>query len=194
MSGLAVRALTLETWPAFAALVEKDGGIFGGCWCLGFHAEGNAVGGYEARRDAKAARVARGEAHAALVLDDTGACLGWAQFGPPAELPNIKSRKAYEAKADRPVPDWRFACLYTGKGQRGRGVSRLAVEGALDLIAAAGGGMVEAYPEATAGRKAPGAFLFNGALELFESLGFVRDRPIAKHRWVVSRQIEGVRP
>ena len=25
------------TWPAFAALVEDNNGVFGGCWCMGFH-------------------------------------------------------------------------------------------------------------------------------------------------------------
>jgi hypothetical protein len=32
-----VKALDESTWPAFAALVERNNGIFGGCWCLGFH-------------------------------------------------------------------------------------------------------------------------------------------------------------
>ena len=35
-----VRALDRSTWPAFAALVEANNGIFGGCWCIGFHPEG----------------------------------------------------------------------------------------------------------------------------------------------------------
>ena len=34
------RPLTPETWPDFAALVEANNGIWGGCWCMGFHAEG----------------------------------------------------------------------------------------------------------------------------------------------------------
>jgi hypothetical protein len=35
-----VKALDRSTWPAFAALVERNNGVFGGCWCMGFHAEG----------------------------------------------------------------------------------------------------------------------------------------------------------
>ena len=43
-----VRALTPETWDAFAALVEKHNGIFGGCWCIWFHPDGPERGqGYE---------------------------------------------------------------------------------------------------------------------------------------------------
>ena len=34
-----VKALDESTWPAFAALVEHNNGVFGGCWCMGFHPE-----------------------------------------------------------------------------------------------------------------------------------------------------------
>ena len=89
-----VRPLNESTWPAYAALVEHNNGIFGGCWCMGFHPEG--VGKdttAELNRDRKLARVRAGTAHAALVFhgDD---CLGWCQYGPPGELPRIKSRAA----------------------------------------------------------------------------------------------------
>jgi len=36
----------------------------------------------------------------------------------------------------------------------------------------------------------PGGFLFHGALSTFEKLGFVRDRKIGKHRWVVAKVVE----
>jgi hypothetical protein len=32
-----IKALDPSTWDAFAALVEANGGIFGGCWRMGFH-------------------------------------------------------------------------------------------------------------------------------------------------------------
>jgi|GEM_PF-6067240 len=35
--GYEVKPLNEATWPAFAALVEANNGIFGGCWCIGFH-------------------------------------------------------------------------------------------------------------------------------------------------------------
>lgn len=37
-----IKALDASTWPAFAALVEANNGVFGGCWCIGFHPEGVA--------------------------------------------------------------------------------------------------------------------------------------------------------
>jgi hypothetical protein len=182
-----VRPLGESTWPAFAALVERNHGIFGGCWCMGFHPEG--VGGettYELNRERKQERVRAGTAHAALVFrgDD---CLGWCQFGPPQELPRIKSRAAYEK--GEPVPaDWRIGCCYVGKGNRRQGVAAAALAGALDLIAALGGGTVEGFPEPA--ESVPSGFLYNGALSTYEQLGFTRVRKIGKHRWVVAKHVD----
>jgi GNAT superfamily N-acetyltransferase len=182
-----IRPLDESTWPAFAALVERNNGIFGGCWCMGFHPEG--VGKdttAELNRDRKLARVRAGTAHAALVFDG-GDCVGWCQFGAPDEVPRIKSRAAYEKSRTR-LPDWRIACTFVGKGHRRQGVAAAALAGALDLIAGLGGGTVEGYPE-DAG-SVPAGFLFNGALSTYEQLGFARDRPIGKHRWVVAKVVE----
>jgi GNAT superfamily N-acetyltransferase len=96
---------------------------------------------------------------------------------------NVHVRTFYTT---RPLsPDWRIGCIFTGSRYRGRGVARAAVRGALDAIQAAGGG-VEAYPEQTVDRKPQrGAYLHTGPEELYEQFGFVRDRRIAKWRWVM---------
>ncbi len=185
-----IRALSASTWDGFATLVEANGGIFGGCWCMGFHPDDTRNA--EANRRRKLARVQAGTAHAALVFDgDRGACLGWAQFGSPEELPRIKNRNAYERSRDREMPEWRIGCCYVGRGFRRQGVATAALAGALNLIADLGGGIVEGYPEAAGA--VPAGFLFNGALSTYESLGFVRDRPIGKHRWVVRATVRSRR-
>jgi GNAT superfamily N-acetyltransferase len=107
-----------------------------------------------------------------------------ANSGAPDEVPRIKNRAAYE-KGLTVLPDWRIACNFVGKGQRRQGVATAALAGALDLIADLGGGRVEGYPE-DAG-SVPAGFLYDGALSTYESLGFVRDRKIGKHRWVVAK-------
>jgi GNAT superfamily N-acetyltransferase len=187
-SNYAIKALDQSTWPAFAALVEANNGVFGGCWCMGFHPEGVGKGTTaEENRERKLERVCAGAAHAALVFDGED-CLGWCQFGAPDEVPRIKSRVAYEKSQTGPPPGWRIACCYVGKGHRRQGVASAALEGALDLIAGLGGGTVEGYPE-DAG-SVPAGFLFNGALSTYEKLGFSRDRKIGKHRWVMTREVE----
>lgn len=186
-ANLSIRPLDESTWPAFAALVERNNGIFGGCWCIAFHPEGgdkNATA--DDNRARKLARVRAGTAHAALVFRGPD-CLGWCQFGSPSELPRIKNRTAYE-KGQQSSPDWRVGCCYVGKGHRRQGVATTALAGALDLIGALGGGTVEGYPESATA--VPAGFLFNGALSTYERLGFTRSRKIGKHRWVVSTVVE----
>jgi GNAT superfamily N-acetyltransferase len=181
-----VKALDASTWEAFAALVQANGGVFGGCWCMGFHEDDDRENRPAVNRRRKLARVRSGTAHAALVFDGD-ACVGWCQFGAPDELPRIKNRAAYE-RGRTTSPDWRIACTYAGKGHRRRGVATAALAGALELIADLGGGSVEGYPEAAG--SVPAGFLFNGALSTYERLGFVRDRKIGKHRWVVTTVVE----
>ena len=184
------KLLTPETWDDFAELVEANNGVWGGCWCMGFHPEG--VGGKgqtrEGNREAKRAHTDRGTVHQVLVYDD-GACVGWCQYGSPAELPNIKNPAKYE-KGATALPAWRIGSIFTGSKHRERGVARAAVAGALDAIRAAGGGVVEAYPEQTADRKPQrGAFFHTGPEELFAQFGFVRERQIAKWRWVMRAEV-----
>ena len=182
------KALDESTWDAFAALVERNNGVFGGCWCMGFHPEGgDRKVTPAARRQRKLERVRQGKAHAALVFDGED-CVGWCQFGAPAEVPRIKNRAAYERGQSSP-PDWRIACNFVGKGHRRQGVATAALSGAIELITGLGGGTVEGYPE-DAG-SVPAGFLFHGALSTYEKLGFARDRKIGKHRWVMTRVVEG---
>ncbi len=140
-----IRALDKSTWPAFAALVERNNEVFGGCWCIGFHPEGGGRNAPVLNRERKHDRVRAGSAHAALVFDGAD-CVGWCQFGRPNEVPRIKNRAVYEKEAIA-LPDWRIACCFVGKGHRRQGVSAAALSGALDLIASLGGGSVEGYPE-----------------------------------------------
>ena len=189
MSGFVTKALSPETWDAYSALISRNNGVWGGCWCMAFHPEGlSRQKTAEHNRDAKKARVWAGLAHAALVFEGD-MCLGWCQFGPLEEVPRIKNRKAYEAGlAASRLPDWRLACLYVEPGARGRGVADAAIAGALELIAAAGGGMVEAYPDVVDG-KMSSSFLFHGTASSFTRAGFEADRAIGKTRWVMRRQV-----
>jgi ribosomal protein S18 acetylase RimI-like enzyme len=181
------RPLDASTWDAFAELVERNNGIFGGCWCIGYHL-GPGENGTDYRA-AKETRVRQGRAHAALVFDADGTAQGWCQFGSPEELPNIKHRREYDK--DAPArPDWRITCFYVDKRHRGQGIARAALAGALGQIAQAGGGRVEAISEVTADREAHGRFLFSATVELFEQYGFARVRQVGKHAWIVSRQID----
>ena len=185
-----IRTLDASTWDAFAELVERNNGVYGGCWCIAFHLQPGQRGmDYRATKEE---RVRTGGAHAALVLDEDGLAQGWCQWGSPEELPNIKNRRGYDQEAP-PYPDWRITCIFVDRRHRGRGVARAALEGALDQIAGAGGGLVEAISEVTEGREAQGRFLFSATVELFEQYGFSRGRQVGKHAWIMSRVVAPVR-
>lgn len=183
------RPLTPDTWADFAALVEANNGVWGGCWCIGFHPEGitrdSTVSG---NREAKRAHVNNGTCHQILVYY-RDQCVGWCQYGPPAEVATIKNPKAYQKELVE-LPDWRIGCLFTGAGYRRKGVAHVGVAAALAAIKQAGGGLVEAYPEQVAGRDPQrGSYLHTGPESLFEEFGFARDRRIAKWRWVMRLRI-----
>ncbi len=189
MSNLITKPLGPETWTDFASLVERNGGIWGGCWCMGFHPEGVGKGRTVAQnRASKQWRVMNGNAHAALVYDGSE-CVGWCQFGSPEELPRIKNLREY-LKSGPELPDWRITCFFSGKGHRGHGVAGVGLRGAISEIARLGGGRVEGYPEDADNRSVSASFLFNGTLSTFEREGFTRARLIGKHKWVVTRVVQ----
>jgi GNAT superfamily N-acetyltransferase len=188
MSEHRILPLSLDTWDAFVALAEKHNGVWGGCWCTWFHADtpedGKKVVG---NQDFKRRMVETGVAHAALVFDGDTA-IGWCEYGTPAELPRIYYRKEYEAGLVEP-PRYRITCFFVDRDHRRQGVSREALAGAVSLIAAAGGGLVESFPQETEGKKISASFLFNGTRTLFESVGFEFERPVSKTHCLMRRVV-----
>jgi len=188
MPTFTTKPLDPATWPAFATLVERHNGVWGGCWCMSFHAEGKPnTRSVEQRRCDKETRVREGRAHAALVYDGE-TCVGWCQFGATEELPRIKHGKAYNAGLTK-LPDWRITCFFVDKAYRGQGVADAALKGAVQEVRRLGGGVVESYPEDVAGRKTSGSFLYNGTLAMFERQGFKRTRRLGKNHWVVAKTL-----
>ncbi len=120
MPTLTVRPLTEATWPDFERLVDKHNGVWGGCWCMSFHAEGVGHSKTPLQNHAeKQRRVHEGHAHAALVYNgSTG--VGWCQFGPAEELPRIKNKRDY-LEGITSLPDWRITCFFVDRNTEARG-------------------------------------------------------------------------
>jgi len=178
-----VRALAPDTWDAFARLAERHNGVLGGCWCTWFHTfYSEKTSEANDNRALKQRLVNEGRAHAALVFDGDEA-VAWCEYGTPEELPNIYHLKEYETDLDR-LPDYRITCLFVDKKYRRRGLTAVALRGGLDLIAKAGGGVVEGYPHDTDdGKKV--SVLYNGTRSLFEGAGFTYLRPKGKRNCVM---------
>ena len=192
MSDYTIKPLGPETWGYFAALAEKHNGVWGGCWCTWFHRGvgrdfGEDPKGSENNRAWKECLVRDGRAHAALVCDGDAA-VAWCEYGSPEELPHINHRKEYEAELEE-LPKYRLTCLFVDRNYRRKGVAAIAVQGALDLIAQAGGGVVEAYPHDTQGTKTSSSYLYNGTRSLFERAGFSYERPVGKKNCVMRKTV-----
>ncbi len=70
------------------------------------------------------------------------------------------------------------------------GVAHAALEGALRLIAEAGGGEVVSFPnELEPGKRTSSSFLHNGTRAMFEQAGFTFERHIGKSKTVMRKTI-----
>jgi GNAT superfamily N-acetyltransferase len=172
-----IRPLSVQTWEAYAALAEKHNGVWGGCFCTWFHPRRKDEGladVVEAGRPYKELLVREGRAHAALVFDGEAA-VAWCQYGTPEELPNIYHRREYLAGLEQP-PDYRLTCFFVDRDYRRQGLALVALQGALELIAQQGGGVVEGYPQDTPGKKTSASFLYSATRTVFERAGFEYER------------------
>jgi GNAT superfamily N-acetyltransferase len=186
MSQYTIRPLSTDTWDAFASLLDKHNGAGFGCYCTWFHPRRKELGieaSVERGLPCKEWLVRHGKAHAAVVFEDDVA-VAWAQFGPPAELPNIHHRKEYEAGLVS-SPDYRITCIFVDRDHRREGVAAAALDGALALISQAGGGVVEGYPQDTVGKKIKSTFLYNGTRTMYEKAGFAYERRKGKNHCVM---------
>lgn len=188
MAGHTIKPLTLDTWDAFAALVEKHNGVWGGCWDSWFHEStpeaDKSLGGPAFKRR----MVELGRARASLVFDGDAA-IGWCQYGALADVPRINHVKEWNAGL-KEKPDYRIVCFFIDRDHRREGVAAEALDGALDLIVADGGGLVEAYPhDMTKVKKFTPSFVHNGTVPMFERVGFSLERSLGTQRTVMRKRV-----
>lgn len=145
-----------------------------------FHRPRGAPGGLRTRaeravgnRADKERLVAQGRTHGVLVYDRDEP-VAWCQYGPAEELPRIDGGPKYRAAPPPPrrARLWRVTCFVVDKRRRRKGLARLALEGALDAIARAGGGVVEGYPIAVWRAGTMDDMQTHGPVEIFRAAGF----------------------
>lgn len=189
-----VHALSADTWPAFEALASRHNGVWNGCWCTWFHSRELLRPG-ESGREFKQRLVKEGKAHAALVFDGEGPdaeAIGWAEYGPPDQLPRIYHRKEIEAR-DEPAPDYRITCFFVDRRYRRKGVAAVALDGVVRLVAEAGGRVLESYPRDTNGARMSASFLYNATRSMFERAGFSYIAPKGQFNCIMRLTVPGAR-
>jgi ribosomal protein S18 acetylase RimI-like enzyme len=183
-----IRELGPETWPDFVRIMEKHNGVWGGCWCVAFHPKPGGPNPIDMPRRAYKERLVRANrSHAALVYDRADV-VGWSQFGPPAELPG---RMGGFRKLGVVPPDWRITCFFVDRDRRREGIAEAALEGAVRIIAAKGGGTVDGYPIATRGKPYSNSFLWGGTESMFAEAGFSPLGSLGTSKMVMRRVVRG---
>ena len=178
--GYTVRELSSRTFSDFETMAAKQGG----CWCMHYQrakpirqkspSEWKKIN----RRD-KRALVEKGQSHAMLVYDNETP-VGWCQYGSKEELPRIDAGRGYR-KVGPPDGDeklWRITCFFVDKDYRGKGVSKLALNAALESIKKQGGGIVEAYPVVSKKMAAVAEWRWFGTPSMFKREGFEKVAPL----------------
>ncbi|MDN5725959.1 MAG: GNAT family N-acetyltransferase [Propionibacteriales bacterium] len=189
MTDYVIRPLDADSWDAFDALMRRHNGVFGGCWCIYFTPDCAERGqSFEGNRALKKRLVETGQNHAALVMIDDEA-VAWAEYGTPDELPNIHHGKQYRAEADL-LPDYRVTCIFVDKRHRKQGLAKAALAGALDQIAAKGGGVVEGYPHEIGEKRMSNSFVYNGTRTMYEDAGFTFIRAKGLRNTVMRRTVQ----
>src|SRR5207249_9362318 len=183
---LSVRELGPQTWPDFERVVEKHNGVWGGCWCTAFHLKRSEEKEWAGKhRVLKEKSVRADRSHAALVYDGPDV-VGWCQFGPPLELPG---RMSGYGKLDLASPDWRITCFFVDRDHRREGVSKVALQGALRMIASEGGGTVDGYPIDTRGKPYSSSFLWGGTRSMFTEFGFHPLGALGASKWIMRKVV-----
>ena len=181
-----IRKLGSETWPDFERIVEKHNGVWGGCWCVAFHLKRSEETQWTGKHRALKEKLVRAnQSHAALVYDGADV-VGWCQFGPPVELPG---RMSGYGKLDEAPPDWRITCFFVDRDHRREGIAKAALEGALRIIAAKGGGTVDGYPIDTRGKPYSSSFLWGGTEAMFAELGFRPLGALGTSKWMMRKVV-----
>jgi hypothetical protein len=183
-----IRELGRRTWPDFVRIMEKHNGVWGGCWCVTFHLKRSEEKMWSGKhRKLKEKLVRANRSHSALVYDGED-IVGWCQFGPPAELP---ARMGGFLKLGVASPDWRITCFFVDRDRRKEGVAEAALGGALRMIAAKGGGMVDGFPIATRGKPYSSSFLWGGTESMFADAGFHTLGHLGTSKLVMRKTVRG---
>jgi Acetyltransferase (GNAT) family len=183
------RELSPSTWPDFEKLFAKHNGVWGGCWCMFYHKQGEFQIKNHAPQNkrAKKALVKGGKSHGIIIYSD-GKPVGWTQYGPRPELPRMDASKTYQTLAlvsdDEKL--WRITCFFVDRNTRKKGVAGFGLNAALVSIKKKGGGIVEAYPTL---KEEGSSLMWSGTVGMFERAGFKVASELGKSRVVMRKTV-----
>jgi ribosomal protein S18 acetylase RimI-like enzyme len=189
---LAIRPATPERWPDVETLFEAKGcSVARGCWCMYYRRRG--LGGPLPAGTARSA-ANRSELKAlvdagvrpGLIAYRGRVPVGWVSLGPRDAYAKLAHSPVMKPVDDRPV--WSVICFVVPSENRGRGVARALLAGAIAYAKAHGATLIEAYPVDKSVRSKDDQMWF-GAKSMYDRAGFkevARRKPL---RPVVRKEI-----
>lgn len=160
--------VTPERWDDLQALFG-DRGAYAGCWCQWWRmtASGFDGAGAAARRERLAQQVAGGCAPGLLCYED-GEPVGWVSAGARSDFGRVE--RSRRLATDTPA-EWAVVCFYVPRAQRGRGIARTLLAGAVEHARRSGAAGIEGYPITP---PASAAEAYTGVPSLFAAARFVQ--------------------
>jgi GNAT superfamily N-acetyltransferase len=169
---LHVEPASTERFDDVATMLGPKNPASSVCWCLSHRLDAKTnrslVGA--ARADHVRQLCGREVAPGVLAYDDDEV-VGWAAIAPRSELPFARSTKIPHVD-DLPV--WSVWCIRVRPGHRGRGISPVLLQGAVDYARSCGAPAVEGYPVDNGREKVDLTMAYVGLRAQFERVGFVK--------------------
>ena len=187
---LTVQPLTRGRWDDLVELFSRPGGsIVRGCWCMYYRKSGGSggLGRGKANKRAMKALVDGGTVPGLIAYRDRRP-VGWISLGPREDYARLERSRVMKRVDEKPV--WSIVCFFVDSKERGQGITRALLRGAIDYARSNGATLLEAYPIDKRGRSHPD-FMWFGAKSLYDHAGFLEVARRKETRPVVRR---GLRP
>lgn len=169
---IVVRPASMERFDDVAIMLGPRNPGSSVCWCLSHRLDAKANRALAGRARGEYVRELCGREVAPGVLAYSGAeVAGWAAVAPRSELPFARSTKIPHVDN---LPVWSAWCIRVRPGYRGRGISRVLLDGAVAYARSHGAPAVEGYPVDNQGRKVDLTMAYVGTRKLFEDAGFTK--------------------
>ncbi len=184
MGDITVLPLTLDRITDLE-LVLGRGGI-GGCWCMYWIREtsadwsAGAKGGSTAANKIAFREIVTAGPPPGVIAYDSEEPVAWCRVMDRSRLPGLARSRHF--KTDLDITEvWSLPCFVVKKSHRGRGLTKVLIEAAIDLAREQGATVLEGYPWDTDERQAP-MTVYTGIASTFRSLGFTEVQRKAPHK------------
>jgi len=168
---LTVQPLTRGRWDDLVELFSRPGGsIVRGCWCMYYRKSGcsGGLGRGKANKRAMKALVDGGTVPGLIAYRDQRP-VGWISLGPREDYARLERSRVMKRVDEKPV--WSIVCFFVDSKERGQGITRALLRGAIDYARSKGATLLEAYPIDKRARSHPD-FMWFGAKSLYDHAGF----------------------